>query len=147
MHFDNAHPHNSPRSPECLQELYVPRVPHRAYRLERAPSHFFLFGDVKSKLPALANRSREALICEIQSKLDLINDGGTCDLKAPGKPIRMFREHTFSLGHNIQAGFDAGVIVGIHDPLSAIFHSRSWQRIDPSRDNSSGDVPAADGKW
>jgi hypothetical protein len=53
----------------------------------------------------------------VKCKPDLINDGGIYDLKTLGKPMGMFREHAFSLGYHIQAGFYVGVIAGTKDPI------------------------------
>jgi hypothetical protein len=41
MHLDNAHPHNSKKSNECITEFCTRRVPHPAYSPDRAPSDFF----------------------------------------------------------------------------------------------------------
>jgi hypothetical protein len=64
-HLDDAHPHNSRKLTECLGQFRARTVSHLAYSLYLAPCDFFLFGSVKSKLPGLAIRSREDLICEI----------------------------------------------------------------------------------
>jgi hypothetical protein len=48
------------------------RVWHPASSPDLAPNNFFLFGYVKSKLPDLAIRSREDLICEIRLIFDEI---------------------------------------------------------------------------
>jgi hypothetical protein len=48
MHLDNARPHNSRKSNECLTEFRARRVPHPAYSPDPALSDFFLFGTVKA---------------------------------------------------------------------------------------------------
>jgi hypothetical protein len=62
MHLDNAHPHNSRKSDECLTEFRAPRVPHAAYSRDPAPNDFFLFGTVKAELQNDEIHSREDLI-------------------------------------------------------------------------------------
>jgi hypothetical protein len=64
--LDDAHPHNSRKSAECLEQFHACTVPHPIYGLDLAPSDFFLFGYVKSKFPDLVMRSREDLIYEIR---------------------------------------------------------------------------------
>jgi transposase len=66
VHLDDARPHNSRKSTEYLEQFGARRVPHPAYSPYLAPNDFFLFGHMKSKLPGLAIRSREDLICEIR---------------------------------------------------------------------------------
>jgi hypothetical protein len=66
VHFDDARPHNSKKSIECLEQFRICRVPHRVYNPDLAPSNLFLFGHVKSKLPGLTIRSKEDLIYEIR---------------------------------------------------------------------------------
>jgi histone-lysine N-methyltransferase SETMAR len=65
-HLDDAHPHNSRKSTECLEQFRARTVPHLAYSPDLAPCDFFLFESVKSKLPGLVIRSREDLIYEIR---------------------------------------------------------------------------------
>jgi hypothetical protein len=66
VHLDDARPHNSRKSTEYLEQFGTRRVQHPAYNPYMALSTFFLFGHIKSKLPGLAMRSREDLICEIR---------------------------------------------------------------------------------
>jgi hypothetical protein len=47
IHFDNASPHNSKQSQECIQASKAKRLPHPVYRPDLAPSDFFLFGYLK----------------------------------------------------------------------------------------------------
>jgi hypothetical protein len=65
VHLDNARPHNSRKSIECLEQFHAHRVPHPAYSLDFAPSVFFLFRYLKSKHLGLVIRSREDLLSEI----------------------------------------------------------------------------------
>jgi hypothetical protein len=62
--LDNARPHNSRKSTECLEQFRARRIAHPDYSPDLALSNFF-FGYVKSKLPGLAIGSREDLIYEI----------------------------------------------------------------------------------
>jgi hypothetical protein len=66
VHLDNARPHNSRKSIECLEQFCTRRVSHPAYGQDLTPSDFFLFGFVKLKLPGLTIGNREGLICEIR---------------------------------------------------------------------------------
>jgi hypothetical protein len=72
MHLDNARPHNSRKSNECLTEFRARRVPHPAYSPDRAPSDFFLFGTVKAELQNYEIHSREDLILAIRAIFDQI---------------------------------------------------------------------------
>jgi hypothetical protein len=66
MRFGNASPRNSRKATECLEQFRARGVRHPPYSLNLAPSDFFVFGCVKSKLPGLAIRSRDDFICEIR---------------------------------------------------------------------------------
>jgi hypothetical protein len=50
VHLDNARPHNSRESSQCLKDFHPTRMPHPAYSPDLAPSDFFLFGYLKAKL-------------------------------------------------------------------------------------------------
>jgi hypothetical protein len=68
LHLDDARPHNSRQSTECLEQFRARIVPYPDYSPDLEPSNFlffFFFGSVKSKLPGLAIRSRDYLIYEI----------------------------------------------------------------------------------
>jgi hypothetical protein len=67
MHFDNASPHNSKKSNECLTEFDARRVPHPTYSPDRARSDFFLFGMVTAELQNYEIHSREDLILAIRT--------------------------------------------------------------------------------
>jgi hypothetical protein len=73
MHLDNALPHNSRKSNECLTEFHVRRVPHPVYSPDLAPSDFFLFGTVKAELQNYEIHSREDLIMAIRAIFDQIS--------------------------------------------------------------------------
>jgi hypothetical protein len=61
IHLDNASPHNSRRSQECLEAHRATRLQHPTYSSDLAPSDFFLFGYGKEKLTNLDCKSREDL--------------------------------------------------------------------------------------
>jgi hypothetical protein len=67
MHLQNARPHNSKKSNECLTEFRARRVPHPVYSPDLAPSDFFLFGTVKAELQNYEIHSREDLILAIRT--------------------------------------------------------------------------------
>jgi hypothetical protein len=67
IHFDNANPHNSRRSRECLGLYRATRLQHPAYSPDFAPSDFFLFGSLKEKLIDFGCSSREDLKSAITS--------------------------------------------------------------------------------
>jgi hypothetical protein len=67
IHFDNASPHNSRRSRECLGSYRATRLQHPAYSPDPAASDFFLFGYLKEKLIDFDCRSREDLKSAITS--------------------------------------------------------------------------------
>jgi hypothetical protein len=50
IHLDNAHPHNSRRSQECIAAFKGQRLPHPSDSPDLAPGDFFLFGYLKEKL-------------------------------------------------------------------------------------------------
>jgi transposase len=73
LHMDNATPHNSKQSQECIQASRAQRLPHPAYSPDLAPSDFFLFGYLKEKLTDFPCATREQLkiaIIEIFSGID-----------------------------------------------------------------------------
>jgi hypothetical protein len=72
VHLDNARPHNSRKSNECLTEFHARGVLHPAYNPDRAPSDFFLFGTVKIELQNYEIHSREDLILAIRAIFDEI---------------------------------------------------------------------------
>jgi hypothetical protein len=70
VHPDNAHPHNSKKSHECLTKFHTRRVSHLAYSPDRAPSDFFLFGTVKTELQNYEIHRRQDLIMAIREIFD-----------------------------------------------------------------------------
>jgi histone-lysine N-methyltransferase SETMAR len=50
VHLDNARPHHSGPSRDCLGTTKAQRLPYPPYSPDRAPSDFFLFGPIKGKL-------------------------------------------------------------------------------------------------
>jgi hypothetical protein len=67
IHFDNASPHNSRRSRECLGSYRATRLLHPAYSPDPAPSDFFLFEYLKEKLIDFDCRTREDLTSAMTS--------------------------------------------------------------------------------
>jgi hypothetical protein len=66
MHVDDARPHNSRKSIECLQQSRARRVRYPNYSPDLVASDFFLFGYMKSELLGFAIWNREDLIYEIR---------------------------------------------------------------------------------
>jgi hypothetical protein len=65
LHLNDAHLYILKKFTKCVEQFRARRVPHQAYNPDLAPSDFFHFEHVKSKLPGLAIGRREDLICEI----------------------------------------------------------------------------------
>jgi hypothetical protein len=61
INLNNARSHDTRRSTECLHAKKIHRIPHLAYSSDLAPSTFFLFGDVKRKLPDCDISDRQSL--------------------------------------------------------------------------------------
>jgi hypothetical protein len=61
IHLDNARPHNSKQSQECIQASKAKRLLHPVYRPDFAPSYFFLFGYLREKLTAFYCTTRDEL--------------------------------------------------------------------------------------
>jgi hypothetical protein len=72
VHLDNAYPHNSRKSTECVEQVRARRVTHPDYSSDLAPNDFFLFRYEKSKLSDHAIRNGENLIYEIRSTFEEI---------------------------------------------------------------------------
>jgi hypothetical protein len=66
VHLNNPDPHNSRQSCKYLEGFHARRVPHPTYNPDRAPSDFFLFGHLKTKLVGLVIPGRKALISTIR---------------------------------------------------------------------------------
>jgi hypothetical protein len=61
IHLDNARPHNSKQSQECIQASKAKRLPHPVSSPDLAPSDFFIFGYLKEKLTAFHCTTRDEL--------------------------------------------------------------------------------------
>jgi histone-lysine N-methyltransferase SETMAR len=61
IHMDNARPHNSGSSRNCIQSARAERLPHPPYSPGLAPSDFFFFGYIKEELTDYDCRTREEL--------------------------------------------------------------------------------------
>jgi hypothetical protein len=61
VHLDNACPHNSRESSQCLKDFHVIRMPQPAYSPDLSPSDFFLFGYLKAKLQGRQLQGRHGL--------------------------------------------------------------------------------------
>jgi hypothetical protein len=70
VHLDNARPHNSRQSIDCLQATKARRMAQSAYSPGLTPSDFFLFGYLKQKLQEVHIPDRERLKSEIIQILD-----------------------------------------------------------------------------
>jgi hypothetical protein len=73
VHLDNARPHNSRESCECLKDFRATRIPQPAYSPDLAPSDFFLFGYLKLKLQGRTVQSRQGLILAIREVMGEIS--------------------------------------------------------------------------
>jgi histone-lysine N-methyltransferase SETMAR len=71
--MDNARPHNSRRSQDCIASSRARRLPHPAYSPDLAPSDFFAFGYLKEKLMEFDCVSRDALKDAITQIFDAID--------------------------------------------------------------------------
>jgi hypothetical protein len=73
VHLDNAHPHNSRQSSDCLQGTKSQRMLQPAHSPDLTPSDFLLFGFLKRQLQGVHLADREAVksrICQIFSEID-----------------------------------------------------------------------------
>jgi hypothetical protein len=61
VHLNNARPHNSHQSNDCLPSTKAQWMPQPAYGPDLAPSDFFLFGFLKQQLQGVHLADREAL--------------------------------------------------------------------------------------
>jgi hypothetical protein len=62
LHLDNAPNRDSRLSSEKIESATAQRVPHLHYNPDRAPSDFFLFGNMKEKLRGISFTARDDLI-------------------------------------------------------------------------------------
>ena len=72
LHYDNARPHISKKVQEYLEQNGIIRAPQPPYSPDIAPSDFYLFGYMKEQLKGCKFSSKEALLSEIISILELI---------------------------------------------------------------------------
>jgi hypothetical protein len=75
IHLDNARPQNSKPAAECLSRTKANRVPHPAHSPDFAPSDFFLFGFVKTRLQEYDIPGQEGVKCAISQILAEISQG------------------------------------------------------------------------
>jgi hypothetical protein len=73
IHLDNARPHNSKQSQECIHAPKAKRLPHPVHSPDLAASDFFLFGYLKEKLTAFHCPTRDDLKSAIITILDEID--------------------------------------------------------------------------
>ena len=73
LHYDNARPHTSRKVNRYLDENRMKRAPQPPYSPDIAPSNFFLFGYIKSKLNGQHFDSVESLLEEVQEILSEIS--------------------------------------------------------------------------
>jgi hypothetical protein len=72
LRMDNARPHTSKRSVECVQHNKFERMPHPPYSPDIAPSDFYLFGTVKQRLQTCEGGSFEELEANVHEILAFI---------------------------------------------------------------------------
>ena len=73
MHYDNIRPHTARKVNRYLDENQMKRAPQPPYSHNIAPSCFFLFGYIKSKLNGQHFDSVESLLEEVQEILSEIS--------------------------------------------------------------------------
>jgi hypothetical protein len=61
LHIDNARPHNSRKSLQCVADNNVKRMPHPPYSPDIAPSDSYLFDIVKQRVQTCEGQSFEVL--------------------------------------------------------------------------------------
>jgi histone-lysine N-methyltransferase SETMAR len=61
LHMDNARPHNSRKSLQCVADDKFKKIPHPPYSPDIAPRAFSLFDTVKQRLQTWEGRSFEKL--------------------------------------------------------------------------------------
>jgi hypothetical protein len=73
IYFDNARPHNSKESQECIQAAKAKRLPHPVDSPDDAPSDFSLFGSLTEKLTTFHCTTRGDLKSAIITIFDKID--------------------------------------------------------------------------
>jgi transposase len=70
--MDNASPHRSKSTIDCLTSLRLISAPHPPYSPDLAPSDFYLFGKVKHLLTGKKFASADEILHEICEILEII---------------------------------------------------------------------------
>ena len=65
IHWDNARPHRSSETRAKLQSLGCAELPHPPYSPDLAPSDYYLFGYIKSKLKGTCSADSEELFAKV----------------------------------------------------------------------------------
>ena len=73
LHWDNARPHKSLITQQAISKVGLKELPHPPYSPDLAPSDFFLFGYLKSKLKGLTFDSEELMMNKIKVELSKID--------------------------------------------------------------------------
>jgi len=74
LHIENAKPHNSKSSIQCLEDNKLKRLPHPPYSPDVAPSDFYLFGTVKHRLEGCMGETVEDLKENVSEILSTISE-------------------------------------------------------------------------
>ena len=72
LHWDNARPHKSLKTQETVTKLRLRELPHPPYSPDIAPSDYFLFGYLKSRLRGFSFENEEMLKNRITLELGQI---------------------------------------------------------------------------
>jgi len=73
FHWDNARPHTSSETRSRLSELGVSVLPHPPYSPDIAPSDFFLFGYIKSRLRGCSFGTSDELLGKVTMEIEAIS--------------------------------------------------------------------------
>jgi hypothetical protein len=137
IHLDNASPHNSRQSQECLEAHQATRLRHSAYSRDLAPSDFFLFGYLKEKLTDFDYRSREDLksaITSIFNEIDKENlvavfvswiDRLKWLIRKKGRYYHKQtrdKKHWFEIGREADRSRTVGALIFVCLPFTRTFH-------------------------
>jgi hypothetical protein len=74
LHLDNARPHVSQMASRYITDNGFVKMPHPPYSPDIAPSDFYLFGNIKTKLAKCHGTTREELFRNVQAILSSIPD-------------------------------------------------------------------------
>ena len=72
LHWDNARPHKSSQTQKVISKVGLKELPHPPYSPDIAPSDFFLFGYLKSRLKGFCFDTEELLMNKILLELGQI---------------------------------------------------------------------------